>query len=155
MATPKMKKDRLLLLAKELLKLNKKAPKGWKFDLTWWAERKEERHGKIPTKLTCATSACAVGTAMLLPQFRKLGLKAEMDPGYYGLMRPVFRGEKDFKAVEKFFGIERAQALYLFDPSEYHAKDQGEKRGLTVVAARIEYFVKTDGAYLNNPTDDN
>lgn len=151
----KMHKDRLLLLAKKLRELAKKPPKKFKFDLRYWGLQREERAGKKPTKLTCATSACAVGSAMLMPEFQKLGLKADLDPNSDTisgkvLMVPVYKWYRAFKAVEQFFGITDDQALYLFEPGYYKVKHRTDP---ALVAARIEYFVVTKGVYLTGSRD--
>lgn len=133
-----MKRKRLLALATSLEKLaNTKGKPKVRFDLNLWGKQRPDRRGKTPTKLGCATAACAVGHAMLMPEFRKQGLSANIICN--GYMVPVFKNTEDFQAVEKFFDIEDEVAHSLFLPESYLIT-RG-KKAEQAVAARIRAFV--------------
>lgn len=61
----------------------------------------------------CGTAACALGSAAMLPEFNKSGLKIEG--------APTFKGHDEYRAGEKFFGITYDQSLFLFNPLCYES----------------------------------
>ncbi len=69
----------------------------------------------------CGTTACAVGWACTIPEFKEAGLLLRADDD--GLFEPVFltpNGELiDWIAVENFFDITRWAALSLFHYDAY------------------------------------
>lgn len=72
----------------------------------------------------CGTSACALGTAALDPQFRREGLRlsAHLDSsGRVGAVAVTYRGRADFDAAEAFFGLSSRDAHELFGPSGLRA----------------------------------
>ena len=144
-----MRKKWLLELADELEKLaSTKRKKMPKFDLEFWGQQRSTKIGKkVPTKLSCATDACAVGTAMLLPSFQKQGLKCSVGPE--GDMYPIYKGYGGWGAVEKFFLIDNTDAISLFESGSYPPGYTKGKQGLRAVAARIREFVKAGGAPNN------
>ncbi len=148
----KPKKERLLMLARKLEGLARSKRKDLpKFALHQWGYQRPERKGQNPTQLSCATAACAVGTAMLMPEFRKQGLGCKVRSDL--LMIPKFRGYENWEAVDKFFfGVKSdsfvfmsPEAKHLFEEDSYPVNDRTGKRGLKAVAARIRAFVKVGG----------
>jgi hypothetical protein len=61
----------------------------------------------------CGTVACACGWAATIPSFRKAGYKLND----FGTI--MFNGEKDWGAIEDFFGLEETESSYLFLGSSY------------------------------------
>jgi len=145
----KPNKKRLLLLAAKLERLAKsKRGRLPKFDLREWAFQRLERKGQTPTELHCATAACAVGTAMLMPEFRKQGLKCYVR--HNAIMIPTFRGHENWGAIDSFFlGIKdpklfrTAESKHLFEDEQYPESQRTGRRGMKAVAKRIREFVKT------------
>jgi len=84
--------------------------------------------------IECGTTACAIGWAGHVPEFRKFGFKL-LDNG---LIVPSYKGTRGWEAVEKFFGLTSAEALHLF--SMYHYS-KGNGTLPFEVANRIDKFV--------------
>ena len=101
------------------------------FDLSTW----------INDKADCGTAACAVGCAMLSPEFQALGLKTGKMPSLGGRMQPVpkYKGALNWAAVEKFFGVSNKDAEHLF--SDYEYPDEDFTPTPKQVAKRIRKFV--------------
>lgn len=123
-------KRRLLILADFLEKLPRK-----RFDLSSWVGNEWE--GKAD--LSCGTSACAMGWATTIPQFRKLGLRLSK----YGL--PYFgKGyyqTSGMHAAADLFGISDNEAYYLFMPYE---EDIAANATPKQVAKHIRKFVAAE-----------
>lgn len=130
-----MKRKLLLFLADALMK-NARDPKGSKFDLEAWVTRVNKKK-----PLSCGTTACAFGFAALLPKFKKLGLRLEMDEPIEGYgeaaFYPCYKGYVDFMAASKFFGVDRRIAEHLFSPDNYRDDHQQEAAGERAVAMKI------------------
>lgn len=74
-------------------------------------------------RVKCGSSACALGSACFYKPFQKQGLKYN---GFRSLkdvndwnLQPEYKGETDFPAGEKFFGITEDQSHFLFHPERY------------------------------------
>lgn len=74
----------------------------------------------------CGAAACALGHAAIDPNFNRAGLKlGKFEPAwdsFYNRAKraPVrFKGSQDFQAGERFFGLNRVQSEFLFDPNNY------------------------------------
>lgn len=117
-----MKKHHINRLEKLYTFLGTVNPK--KFDFSSWAE---STSGK-PDVNVCGTTACALGWAGSMPEFRKRGLKLEWDVSNYGpddvvadasvILRDrhgmsIAEGEE---AGAEFFGLTDEEADYLFIP---------------------------------------
>lgn len=94
----------------------------------------------------CGTSACAMGWAVTIPEFKEAGLKPYRD-SYSGMSIPTFRGEQGqdyigFQAAEHFFGISRRMAKHFFGPDAYTREPQPSD-----VAARIEVYLQQPERY--------
>jgi hypothetical protein len=97
-------------------------------------------------ELKCGSSACALGTAALHPWFISKGLRwvsaySAIDDGLDNEVTPIdveFQGYSNFDAAQKFFGITKNQAEYLFDPGNYPRSHKSPR----YVASRIRSLVK-------------
>lgn len=128
-----MNKRRLLKLA-DLLEKDAKNKKGIKFDLDTFG--KVEDSGK---RLSCETTACAIGLAALSGAFRRQGLSAQID--YDGLVTVIYDNLEDFEAAAALFELSAAASHWLFHPSKYQGRVQVGSVGERVVAKRIRDFV--------------
>ena len=102
-------KNRLNLLANFLDALPPK-----KFDFAVFG------NGELKPEPSCKATGCALGWATTIPQFRRLGLYAEVDKFYTDLTVILKDGEgtlEDFAAAEKLFGISYDESYGLFHPS--------------------------------------
>ena len=64
----------------------------------------------------CGTTACAVGWAATIPEFKALGLELHIHPE---VSYPSFSGFEGMFAAQKFFGIPVETCDYLFLASRY------------------------------------
>lgn len=97
-----MHTDRLALLS---ARLRQPLPKRTTFDLSDWQEKTE-----------CGTTCCAVGLAMTMPEFKKMGLKRST---LAGVALPKFGSYDNWAAVNALFGIEHSTSLWLFALRQY------------------------------------
>lgn len=163
-----MHKDRLLKLV-DLLERDAKNPEGVRFDLGTWAAPSEkferfrgiyfaaddlgvdgdEGRSNVPVspdklpKVSCGTTACALGLAMLSGEFAEWGLGGSADVEGSGdvQLNPSCNGEYGFAAGAELFGISEADSMYLFDPPSYGDDTPREAEGELLVAQRIRDFV--------------
>jgi hypothetical protein len=103
--------------------------------------------------ISCGTSACALGWATQMPEFRKLGLRlvlteeniggVQLSKGRGG-RRPRAAGPLSMRAAMRLFGLTNKQAEYLFVP---HISEGGPGAEATpvVVANHIRRFVECNG----------
>lgn len=85
--------------------------------------------------LSCGTTACAMGWAATMPEFRRLGLR--LDEGV-----PSLDGNGDgFDAAQELFGLELSESIDLFAPDDGEANATPKQ-----VAKKIEQFVKARAA---------
>lgn len=127
-------KNRLLKLADFLRKLPSK-----RFNYCVWVALNWV--GKLD--VSCDTTACALGWATAMPEFRRLGL-------YLNRTRQVsLRGYRvvDRRAIQpsvyaaaKLFGISVNQAMYLFVPD---CNELGFRASAKDVAKHIERFARS------------
>ena len=129
-------KNRLLKLA-DLLEADAKNRKGVKFDLGLWGSTEDIEN--IPVSVSCGTTACAVGLAVVSGAFKRSGLTN--GASFQGKIVPKFEGELGFEAVEKFFNLSNRESDFLFT-DEYYTDDQCKgAKGERAVAKRIRQFV--------------
>jgi len=90
----------------------------------------------------CGSSACALGSAMQYPPFKKLGLKKKDGVPYY-------QGVVEYRAGAAFFNVPLDVSFCLFFPREYacyqkddHAADGSGGITPARVAARVRHYVK-------------
>lgn len=96
----------------------------------------------------CGTTACAVGWAATIPEFKALGLSLGQTNCPVG---PIFEGKMDMDAARAFFHLDiagcdalKGDAVHLF-----HACGYGpDPRAATDVAARIRSFVAEQAKVL-------
>ena len=88
-----------------------------KFNIDSWAKSKEG--AEITRKVDCRTAACALGSACFYEPFTKLGLKLSDD----GWDEPNYKGEQDFLAGAKLFGITEEESNFLFSPGEFYENE--------------------------------
>ena len=74
-----------------------------KFNLEHWVSIKDE----------VVTHVCGVGVAALHPYFRARGF------GFTENWRPTYLNNRNWGAVENFFGLTKEQARYLFSVNQY------------------------------------
>lgn len=131
---PRIRKDRLLLLANVLEALD-----GYispRFHMGHWTGGPAGTESltaidaaTTPKKLTeCATSACAAGYAATIPAFRKEGFV--LDDG-----RPFYKGAIGFEACGAFFGLNDRQTQRLFGGNDFRDLDE-EVRVIRTFVAR-------------------
>mgnify|MGYP003354018997 CR=1 FL=1 len=99
-----------------------------KFYFGSWASDENDPYRK-PDLNVCGTTACALGWAASMPEFRKRGLKLVWDPcnetGYVELAQK----DRDFPLVSEaagaeFFGLSNHEADELFIPSFSNGQDR-------------------------------
>lgn len=165
-----MHTDRLMMLA-SLLREDAANDKGAQFDLGTWASPSDNvgvgydsrelgvdpKPGSsdrvVPDdnlpKVSCGTTACALGLAMLSKRFEQFGLHGgyyvtTMAPGQTSVaLVPMCNGEDGFEAGAQLFDISTEDSRYLFDPDCYYGTPR-EKEGELLVAERIEAFANED-----------
>ena len=136
-----MNKDRLLRLV-NLLREDAANPNGAKFDLGTWGESSDAE-----PRLSCGTTACAMGLAAISGIFKDEGLTFSVHPevGINGEDVNDIKVEYDhrsgFTAAALFFDISGTDARYLFAPDSYRGSIPVGKEGEELVAARIEAFI--------------
>lgn len=83
----------------------------------------------------CGTTACAVGWACMIPEFRKAGLSASVS----GI--PCFEETNNWEAVRRFFEIDHNTASFLFIDTCYEEElvspDEVADRIMDLVAGRV------------------
>jgi hypothetical protein len=95
--------------------------------------------------LSCGTTACALGWAAAMPEFRRLGLRLiAYDPEHPeggGTVRDIETGAEDQDAAVRVFGLDSLGACELFLPGpggDFPKADATPKQ----VAKHIRRFVK-------------
>lgn len=97
--------------------------------------------------LSCGTTACALGWATTMPEFRRLGLRLGLDMGtgvvHLKTQRPNFWSSPIY-ASEKVFGLTYKEHGYLFGAAEGPSGERSLAEGAraTTVAKHIRRFVK-------------
>lgn len=165
-----MHKDRLLMLA-TLLREDAANDKGVQFDMGTWASPSDNicagydsrelglepqacqmagsshhviADDKLP-EVSCGTTGCALGLAMLSKRFEQFGLHGtyyigHISPAKVGVqLVPMCNGEDGFEAGAQLFDISNEDSRYLFDPDCYIGTPRA-KEGELLVAERIEAF---------------
>jgi len=129
-------KNRLLKLA-ALLEADAKNKKGVKFDLGIWGRSDDPE--LTPVSVSCGTTACAVGLAVVSGAFKRSGLfNAAVVPGR---IVPGFDNKFGFGAVEAFFDLAQREAAFLFYHASYPVSFRTGAKGERFVAKRIRQFV--------------
>lgn len=123
---------RLLKLA-GLLEADAKNKKGIKFDLSGWG-----RVGNEEKPISCGTTACAMGLAMVSGAFKREGLGGDLSSTWS--LCPRFGHLSDWDATEAFFSITDDQAEWLFMDDSYPTSLRQGARGERAVAKRIRDF---------------
>lgn len=102
--------------------------------------------------LKCGYSACAIGWATMMPEFKAEGFGFEWHHSHFDgyTFRPHFEGEANWEAVQKFFGITYDHATELFSAYEYGL--DADDITPEMVACRIDRLITTGRAKL--PGDD-
>lgn len=145
-----MNKDRLLKLA-DLLDADAENAKGVSFNLSSWAQKKNER-GRFDSytfqpgevvSVNCDTAACAWGLAAISGSFKDDGVDYKIDS--INRLIPTFEGHTEFEAAEAFFDVGRLEASFLFDPDYYPPAKLRGAVGERFVAERIRSLV--DGRF--------
>jgi hypothetical protein len=134
-----MNKRRLLKLA-DLLDADAKNKNGIKFDLGGWGS---SEHG--PVAVSCGTTACAMGLAVISGAFKKAGLSNYFSENSRSIA-PVFRStggkhHDGFEAAEALFQISSDTATWLFGRHSYSNSLGHGARGERAVAKRIRDLV--------------
>ncbi len=132
-------KKRLLKLADFLYTLPRN-----RFDFSTWVG--DDWDGKA--NLACGTTACALGWATTMPEFRRLGLMLKHDDwcSYVSMVDDVrddiVSGPE--LAAARVFGLDADEYRYLFTPRDYADNPRGLPNTATakMVARRIREFVR-------------
>lgn len=134
---------RMLKLAR-LLEKDAKDKKGIKFDMWTWGFVNDEKN-----KLSCQTTACAMGLAALSGAFRSAGLVAKIPKNGF-FIRFKFKGRRleGVSAAVKLFGISRKDAQNLF--TEWDSNPAGAKAELAM-AQRLRDYVHLQKRLADNP----
>lgn len=92
----------------------------------------------------CGTTACAVGHACSIPEFRAegLGWNSKQSRTRFENPAPRFGGSEGWYAVQKFFDLDYGQATALFLDDSYDT--HGERTTAAEVAQRIREVVASD-----------
>lgn len=87
----------------------------------------------------CGTTACAVGHACAIPEFKAAGLQLVDSLTAWGFTakRPFYKGEEALSAVMSFFDMDQCLAAFLLHEEFYPP----QQRGAQDVAARIREVV--------------
>lgn len=131
--------ERLLFLA-DALEKDAADPKGMMFDLTDWLIGPGRPIWKLglgekpQPQRSCGTVGCAVGLAMLLPEFEAEGLT-------YVNCKPNFAGYTHWAAVQEFFQLDESHAHWLFSSVSYLGQPVTGSRAELEVAKRIRQLV--------------
>jgi hypothetical protein len=135
---------RLLVLADFLEKLPRK-----RFDYKSWVG---QDWGGAPD-LSCGTTACALGWAAVMPEFRRLGLRlVEGEWAGAGPYRWVVRdhhvvnkktGSEGAAAGEEIFSLNWEEAVFVFNPNNWYDDEKSPDTDATPkqVAKHIRKFV--------------
>lgn len=148
-------KKRLERMAK-LLDDNADNPEGIRFNIHQWAGPApgSDTDGYFPTKarikVDCGTMACGMGLAAISGEFEEEGLSYTLTgmEGHYMLL-PIFQPngkslDEGYNAAEALFGIDLADAEYLFSGDCYpHLLHKGAK-GERYMAQRIRNYLAGD-----------
>jgi hypothetical protein len=129
-------KNRLLKLA-DLLEADAKNKKGIKFDLRDWGHTDDQ--WTTPLSVSCGTTACAVGLAVVSGAFKRSGLYNRSD--LPGEIVPGVGDLEGFEAVESFFNLTEEEAGFLFSDIYYPIGRIKGAKGERFVAKRIRGFV--------------
>lgn len=146
-----MNKERLLMLADALDK-DAGLARGIKFDLGVWLSR--DRPGRYGH--SCGTTGCAIGLALVLPAFNKLGFvpeREETTTSDIHTTRPKYvdpstgRISANWQAVERFFDLTNQDAEWLFTAEAYKDEPTEGATAELAVAKRIRGYVSHGGVY--------
>lgn len=131
---------RLLKLADFLKKLPVK-----RFDYTSWVGVDWEG----APDLSCGTTACALGWATTIPEFRRLGLRLKRKSPWGGFPALVAsRGgptSQAARAVEKIFGLDQSAFRFLFMPAPFERRATPRE-----VAKKIRQFVREETSIVRS-----
>ena len=94
------------------------------FDFESWVGN---AHKKVAASgLSCGTTACAVGHAANIPEFKRLGLKLNIELNSISLgiplVTPTFGDKTNLNAAGAFFSITDGEAVELFQPQNIYAE---------------------------------
>lgn len=128
-----MNKRRLLKLA-DLLEADAKNKKGIKFDLSTWGCSED-----APVSISCGTTACAMGLAVVSGAFKRAGLQNYYEDG--SRICPYYKGKDGFDAAAALFEISAGAADFLFSRDRYPSYKRIGAAGEKFVAKRIRDFV--------------
>ena len=135
MISKKVRAERLLKLAEFLEALPRKRFDYGKFIGEDWQGAPD---------LSCGTTACALGWAATMPEFRRLGL-CVVESGPYtnlGTVKDLKTGETEESAALRIFGLDYHQADWLFIPGFDDEKQRPNARATAkAVAKHIRRFV--------------
>lgn len=134
-----MNKRRLLRLA-DLLDADAKNEAGVKFNLSGWGSSSTG----APANVSCGTTACAMGLAVLSGAFEQDGLRNGFGPRSCSVIPYFQTGQKvvsGFKAAANLFGISHKAAEWLFQDDHYRKSQWTGAAGERAVARRIRKFV--------------
>lgn len=103
---------------------------------------------------SCGATACALGHAPSVPELAQAGLKVvvynptkEDKENWDDTVRlqVTYKGETDFYAATKLFGIPMELAEHFFDPENYKDDELNDPK---IVARRIHEFISNPVEYM-------
>jgi hypothetical protein len=106
-----------------------------RFNIAFWAGNTSQPWLGMPD-LSCGTTACAMGHASTIPEFRDLGLYMVKENGKGWLQ---FGPYTHFEAAAAFLDISENAAIYMFDPDSY---ENGDYATRLEVVDQIDSFLK-------------
>jgi len=93
-----------------------------KFRMSNWACGQNEKH-------TCATTACALGSAAVYPPFMRAGLKLVGQTADDSCV--AYKQDQGYTAGAAFLSISFSESHKLFSPDEYRGKNGCVRYGVT------------------------
>lgn len=114
------------------------------FDIANWATTNDHESDKLDENI-CGTACCVAGTAGFIPEFRKAGLKTEINK--YGEGSVVLRSEDDYDnaseyAFAEFFGLTLDESMNITMPSAYVPEFGTSDPNPKMVVKRLNDYIK-------------
>jgi len=113
------------------------------FDIVNWATTDDHESDKLDKNI-CGTACCVAGTAGFIPEFRKAGLKTEINR--FGEGSVVLRSEDDYDnaseyAFADFFGLTIDASMNITMPSAYIDEFGTSDPNPKMVVKRLNHYI--------------
>lgn len=113
---------------------------GIRFDMGHWWDKYACDRGEDGTTHWCGTSACAMGLATEIPEFKQQGLRR--------ISNAIFMKDDcgtlikgGFRAARQLFDISMSDTFWLFAAGSY----KGRRANAGTVSRRIREYIRTNG----------